>query len=53
MAQAIEGVTAVQVVTPYVLKATFEDGVQGYVEVESYLHGEMFAPLRTPAGSRR
>ncbi len=49
MEQAIEVVSAVRVLRPYVLEVTFADGVQGYVDVEPYLRGEVFAPLRDPA----
>src|SRR5581483_2623015 len=49
MEQAIEVVSAVRVLRPYVLEVTFADGVQGYVDVEPLLEGEVFAPLRDPA----
>jgi hypothetical protein len=49
MAEAIEVVSAVQVVRPYVIEVTFTDGVRGCVDVEPYLHGEVFSPLRDPA----
>jgi hypothetical protein len=49
MDQAIEVVSAVRVVRPYLIEVTFTDGVHGYVDVEPYLHGEIFAPLRDPA----
>ena len=48
MGQAIEVVSAVRVLRPYVLEVAFTDGVQGYVDVEPYLHGDIFAPLRNP-----
>ena len=48
MGQAIEIVSAVRVLRPYLIEVTFTDGVRGYVDVEPYLHGEIFAPLRDP-----
>ncbi len=44
-----ETVAAVRVVTPFVLDVTFEDGVVRRVDVEPYLCGEVFRPLRDPA----
>jgi hypothetical protein len=49
MSQAIEVVSAVQVLRPYLLEVTFTNGVQGYADVEPCLQGEVFAPLRDPA----
>lgn len=45
----IETVVVVRVLRPYVLDVTFEDGVQREVDVESFLWGEVFQPLRDPA----
>ena len=39
-------VTAVEVVRPYVLHVTFEDGSCRTVDVEPVLWGPMFEPLR-------
>ena len=49
MDQAIEVVSAVKIVRPYLIEVTFTDGVCGYVDVEPYLHGEVFALLRDPS----
>lgn len=45
----IETVSTVQVVRPFVLSVTFEDGAQRLVDVEPYLDGPIFRPLRDPA----
>jgi Protein of unknown function (DUF2442) len=39
-------VARVEVLRPYVLAVTFEDGARREVDVEPLLTGEMFAPLR-------
>ena len=39
-------VTAVEVLRPYVLAVTFDDGTRREVDVEPLLFGEMFEPLR-------
>lgn len=48
MTDEIEVVQAVKVVRPYVLEVRFTDGVQGFVDVEPFLNGPVFAPLRDP-----
>ena len=45
----VEIVVAVQVIKPYLLEVTFEDGLQRQVDVEPLLWGEVFQPLRDPA----
>lgn len=45
----IETVSSVRVVRPFVLSVTFEDGVRRLVDVEPYLEGAIFRPLRDPA----
>jgi hypothetical protein len=44
----IETVAAVRVLRPFVLEVTFEDGAKRRVDVEPYLNGEIFRPLRDP-----
>jgi hypothetical protein len=41
-------VTRVEVIEPYVLAVTFEDGTRRVIDVEPLLFGEMFEPLRDP-----
>jgi len=48
MDKPIEVVSAVRVVRLYLIEVTFTDGVQGFVDVEPYLQGEIFTPLRDP-----
>jgi hypothetical protein len=38
--------TKVKVSRPYLLNISFEDGEQRLIDMEDYLHGEMFEPLR-------
>lgn len=45
----IETVVGVRVLRPYVLEVTFADGVQRQVDLEPFLWGEVFQPLRDPA----
>jgi hypothetical protein len=45
----IETVVAVQVIKPYVVEVTFEDGLRRQVDIEPLLWGEVFQPLRDPA----
>ena len=45
----METVVAVEVLRPYVLEVTFEDGVRRRVDIEPLLWGEVFQPLRDPA----
>ena len=49
MDEPIEVVSAVAVVGPYLIEVSFTDGVQGFADVEPYLNGAIFAPLRDPA----
>lgn len=42
-------VTGVQVQEGYVLRLTFDNGVNKVVDLESELHGEVFEPLRDRA----
>ena len=44
----METVVAVEVLRPYVLDVTFEDGFRREVDMEPLLWGEVFAPLRDP-----
>ncbi|MEX1255956.1 MAG: DUF2442 domain-containing protein [Dehalococcoidia bacterium] len=41
-------VVRVEVIKPFVLEVTFEDGTQRSVDVEQLLFGEVFEPLRDP-----
>ena len=41
-------VVAAEVVRPYVLTVTFNDGVRREVDLEAELWGEVFEPLRDP-----
>ena len=41
-------VTKVEVIRPYVLLVSFDDGTRREVDVEPLLTGEMFEPLRDP-----
>ena len=45
----METVIAVEVLRPYVLEVTFEDGARRQVDIEPFLWGEVFQPLRDPA----
>jgi hypothetical protein len=42
----IETVVAVKAIRPYLLEVTFADGSHRRVNVEPFLYGEMFEPLR-------
>lgn len=46
---AVIRVVAAQVVGPYVLDVTFNDGTRREVDLEAELWGEVFLPLRDPA----
>ncbi len=45
----IETVVAVRVVGAYAVEVTFDDGVVRRIDLEPYLGGEIFRPLRDPA----
>jgi hypothetical protein len=38
--------TKLKVTRPYLLDVTFEDGIRRLIDMEEYLQGEMFEPLR-------
>ena len=45
----METVVAVNVVRPYILVVTFDDGCRREVDIEPFLWGTVFQPLRDPA----
>ncbi len=45
----METVVAVKVLRPYILDVTFDDGFRREVDVEPFLWGKVFQPLRDPA----
>ena len=45
----MEVAVAVEVLRPYVVAVTFNDGTRREVDIEPLLWGEVFAPLRDPA----
>lgn len=45
----MERPTAVRIVRPYVIEVAFEDGTARETDVEPFLWGAVFAPLRDPA----
>ena len=47
--QSVEEATSVEVIRPYVIAVTFNDGTRREVDIEPLLWGEVFAPLRDPA----
>ena len=44
-----EAAVAVRVIRPYVIEVTFDDGVQRQIDIEPFMWGEVFAPLRDEA----
>ena len=42
-------VTAVQVVAPYSLDITFNDGTKAIINLDNELYGEVFEPLHDPS----
>lgn len=49
MEHPIYRVRAVEVVVPYTLQVTFDDGLTRRVDLAPVLAGELFGPLRDPA----
>ena len=49
MDRRFERAVAVQIVKPYLLDVTFDDGFRRQVDIEPLLWGEVFKPLRDPA----
>jgi len=45
----LEQAASVQILGPYVIEVTFDDGTIRQTDVEPFLWGEVFAPLRDPA----
>ncbi len=49
MKHAIHRVTGFEIVGPYSLEVSFEDGVSQSIDLEPVLEGELYGPLRDPA----
>ena len=49
MKHAIHRVTGFEIVGPYSLRVSFEDGVSRRIDLEPVLEGELYGPLRDPA----
>jgi hypothetical protein len=47
--QNVKEATSVEVLRPYIIAVTFNDGTRREVDIEPLLWGEVFAPLRDPA----
>ncbi|HEX2172651.1 MAG TPA: DUF2442 domain-containing protein [Dehalococcoidia bacterium] len=48
--EKMEVVVQVKVLRPYILEVTFDDGTRRVIDVEPYLYGEVFEPLKVPEG---
>lgn len=46
MPHQIAKITAFEIVKPYTLRITFDDGIQRVINFEPVLHGYYYAPLR-------
>ena len=49
MTHAIHRVTGFEIVGPYSLEVSFDDGVSRRIDLEPVLEGELYGPLRDPA----
>jgi hypothetical protein len=48
MNHAIHRVTGFEIVGPYSLRVSFEDGVSRRIDLEPVLEGDLYGPLRDP-----
>ncbi len=49
MRHSIHFITALEIVGPYALRLTFEDGAVRVIDFEPLLRGELYGPLRDPS----
>lgn len=42
-------ITSAEVLRPYVLRVSFNDGTERDIDLEPILHGELYGPLRDPS----